>query len=510
MTDGVIPSAAEMFSLQDVLRQPGAAGGGAFTDIARAFIMAVGATIDEAPAYWSTARDEWLSKLPKRPGSDLLVGAISTIVAKISAANWYVEGPVSQATFYRDSLLYQSEWREGWDALVNKWVGPYCYRDMGGVVERQWASATDIGVRPALAFAHLDESKLTPTQDPRYPYIYTHKDGQKKIPQEAVMRIVDMHDPLDQYRHVGLCATSRAVTTALILMDIARYKRERLSDLPPAGILFINNMTDLQWSDIMNKYEARQTNEGNKVWRNMLTAFGYDPAYPMTVETVEFAKLIEGYDDRDATEIAVYSFAVAFRMDPRELWPVSSGMVGTATEADLQHRKAKSKGEGIIFSSIERQFNNPWSLPPTVRFKFDFRDDEDDMSAAKIAEVKIGNIRRMWEATPNASMYSAMRGRPGGPDEGDNNNPPPSAEPPTTDDSSRPVQGERADDADAPSKQFDFSGMISTEEARLLLAREGLIPPEFVGKALEQDKIYDIRSFGPRARVYRDGAVGLV
>lgn len=438
------------------------------------WIMQIGSMLDEAPPWWSKRRDEWLVDFWKLPGNDLLAGAISTLAAKISATDWYLEGPLELAKMWRDVLLYHSDFGCGWDSWIPKWVTAYLTRDMGGLSERLRANRYD-HEGPSLGFNHLDESKCYMTGDPEYPVMYQGKSKSRKIHYSQMMRIVDMPSGKDSDKGYGICGTSRAIATASIMRDIVRYKRERLSDLPPAGMLFINNLSEKQWEDVISKYDARQHNKGNEVWRDLLVAFGYDPEYPVGAEMFPLSEMPEHYDEQHSTNIAIWTFALAFRVDPREYWPVSAGPLGTATEAELQHKKARAKGEGIIFRAIEHQLNHPLSLPQLLTFKFDYRDQEDQKAAADIENQKISNIRKMWEASP------AVSGRPG-----------------------------EGVDVGAISGDASGGGIISTEEARMMLARDGIIPAEFVsGMTLERERVYSIRggSLGPWTRLYNDGRI---
>jgi len=258
---------------------------------------------------------------------------------------------------------------------------------------------------------------------------------------------------------VGFCAVSRAMTTARVLMDITRYEREKLSDLPPAGMLLLNNMSQKQWSDLQMAYDTRQEQRGNEIWRQVMVAFGLDPALPLSAELFQFSQLPDAFDKRTQWELAVYSFALAFRIDPREIWPVSSGTLGTATEAQVMHLKARAKGPGLLLTLIERGLNDGYSLPANVNFAFDFQDTEEDAQAAEIAQAKADFIRKLWEP-------SGMGG----------------------------------------------DGIVSREEARAWLVREGLFDEEDLlilddeGRAddIEEAKSYRV-DLGPRVRVYKNG-----
>jgi hypothetical protein len=80
----------------------------------------------------------------------------------------------------------------------------------------------------------------------------------------------------------------------------------------------------------------------------------------------------------------------------REFWPLSSGSLGTATETEVMHQKAKGKGIGKVISTLERAIN--WKvLPSSIEFKFDFQDDEEDLLRAQIEDAKTTTIMKMWD-----------------------------------------------------------------------------------------------------------------
>lgn len=78
--------------------------------------------------------------------------------------------------------------------------------------------------------------------------------------------------------------------------------------------------------------------------------------------------------------------SLAFGVDARELWPAT---VSGATKGDamIQHLKARGKGTGQVLSMIEQQVN--WKyLPPSLNFRFDFQDDEQDALRADISDKR--------------------------------------------------------------------------------------------------------------------------
>jgi len=420
-------------------------------DHALAFAMHVGAQLTKAPRYWSVQRDTWMTEFVKLEGNDLLAGAVSTMAAKIAATSWYVEGPLLLAELARKQLLTWSQFGLGWNKMVTSWVESYLDRDIGGAVEKLRASRTDMD-GPALGYAHLDESKLAPTNDPEWPYEYNNGTKWVKMHRSWIATIVDMPNTADRYKGVGFCSVSRTLGTASILMDLVRYKREKLSDLPPAGILLLNNLSPEEWGDILANYDARQRNQGNTTWRDIMTVFGYDPAYPLSADMINFSELWENFSEEESTRLAIYSFALGFRTDPREFWPVSAGPLGTATEAEVQSKKAEGKGVGIIYGVIEEELNAPTALPEGVSFHFDFVDDEHDLRDAEIKQAHAEWIHRLWDPSNVTS-----------------------------------------------------DGIITTEQAQALLVRHKIIPADILGLTVDLGRLYNTRVYGPQVRLYRDG-----
>lgn len=419
---------------------------------------------DECPSYWSPRRDQWLRDFVTQPGNDLLQGTISTITGKIATTGWYVEGPEKTSTRYRDVLADRSEFGAGWSIFIQKVVKDYLTQDKGAFIERIRESGG-----AAIGFAHFDANRIRIKGSPEYPAVYrdegSEDEEEKNHPLHytQLIRLVDSPSPKETHYNIGFCAVSRALMTARILSDIARYERERLSDLPPMGILFINNMSRGQWDDLEEAYEVQQRQQGNQVWRDILVAFGLDPSLPLAAELFEFSRLPEHFDKQVTTEIAVYSFALAFRIDPREIWPVSAGPLGTATEAEIQHLKARSKGSGLILTDIERAFNQDFSLPSSLRFKFDYQDVEEDESYAELRWRNARFLRELW-APPEGTMG----------------------------------QGE---------------GIISREEARRWLVKEGIFDADDLLVEEENIRREDVPEkqkswavdLGPIARAYNDG-----
>ncbi len=362
--------------------------------------------MDECPPYWSRARDKWLREFVYRPGNDLLAGVMATAVNKCVATGFVIEGPERTVNLYRDIILRRSEFGAGYAKMMGKDAFDFFSQDSGGFRERIRTSPTDTQ-GAAVGFAHLDSQSCYLTGQTEYPVEFVDVLGAvHRMHYSQVQRYTDMPSPADRLYGVGFCSVSRAITTAHILVDIARYKRERLSDLPPAGFLMLNNIKKTDWEDMEKQYSVSERNKANTVWRNVMVAFGLDPAEPMSAELFEFSRLPEHFNEPEAVRISILSLALAFNMDVEEIWSILGGQMGSAKEADVQHMKAKAKGPGAFLTETERGWNDGLSLPANVTFKYDFADAQEDLLAAQITKEKAATIRQLWE--PNQATGAGI------------------------------------------------------------------------------------------------------
>ncbi|NIV29053.1 MAG: hypothetical protein GWN58_05950, partial [Anaerolineae bacterium] len=56
-------------------------------------------------------------------------------------------------------------------------------------------------------------------------------------------------------KNVGFCGVSRVIASSFVLLKLAQYKNEKLSDLPQAGLLLLNNLLPKQWEDATKGHE---------------------------------------------------------------------------------------------------------------------------------------------------------------------------------------------------------------------------------------------------------------
>ena len=330
-------------------------------------------------SWWSEQRDRELREFWRREGNDILQGAVSSMVKKFKAMSWVVEGPNRVANRFQ-ALLSEAEFGAGWGILLGKTLEDYHTQDKGAFWELIGAGNPNGPMSgPVLGVAHLDAQYCQLTGDATYPVVYLNtKDGMAhKLHASRVVHLVDMPSPNEAMNGVGFCAVSRVIASSQVLLKLAQYKNEKLSDLPEAGLLILNNVLPHQFEDAQANHQRGRRKLGQEIWSNIMTLFSLDPSQPASAELVSFANLPEQFNEQESTNIYVNIVALAFGVDVREFWPMTQGALGSARESEVMAQKAKGKGIGDVISTIERAVN--WRiLPEAVSFRFDFQDDEED------------------------------------------------------------------------------------------------------------------------------------
>ncbi len=352
----------------------------------------------EIAKWWSEERERDLDNFLLRQGNDILQGAVSSMVKKFKAMNWVIEGPQRVVNRYQQVLL-EAEFWQGWGVLISKTLQDYLSKDKGAFWEL--LGDGDINgelVGPVLGITHLDSRLCQLTGDIEFPVIYHNSKTERahRLHVSRVVHMVDMPSPREAMYSVGFCAVSRVIGSSMILLKVNTYKNEKLDDLPEAGLLLLNNVLSEQWNDAKAEYSRDRRNLNQQHWANIMAFFGVDPAQPVTADFTSFSTLPDAFNELETTNLYANIVALAFGVDVREFWPITGGALGSATETQVMHQKARGKGVGDIIAVIERAIN--WKvLPPSVTFSFDFQNDEEDLLAAEIDQKRTDTIMSMWK-----------------------------------------------------------------------------------------------------------------
>lgn len=341
------------------------------------------------PGWWTPERDKALRRFYRE--SDHLSGAIHAMVSKMVAIplhiyprNPHIAAHHRLAQAYEDDLMNLSGVMQGWKTEYAKFILDYQTQDNGSFfgIMAPGDKSTPLapGERPS-GVIHLDAGEVTRTGGFVYPIWYTHPRTGKtyKIHRGRTMFMSSLTAAEERAYGVGFCAVSRAFDSVQTLIDIARYKQEKLGSRPLRGILTINGMGYQQVKDMLKDWRIENNKQGLKRFAHMLLLA--QQSGNLDVNITELSGIPDGFSERDSTTLAMYTIALAMGVDVRELWPGEFGASKATTETE--HVKARSKTPGLIMSSVEHMLNM-FYLPSTLYAKFDYTDDFIDQLTAQI------------------------------------------------------------------------------------------------------------------------------
>jgi hypothetical protein len=105
--------------------------------------------------------------------------------------------------------------------------------------------------------------------------------------------------------------------------------------------------------------------------------------------------LPESYDYDAELKWYIASLALGFGRDYQDFAPLPGHGIGTATEGEILHMKARGKGPAAFMSMIEEAFNYRGVMPRTVTFSFDQLDIVQEQSEAQARKTRAESIE-IW------------------------------------------------------------------------------------------------------------------
>lgn len=350
------------------------------------------------PAWWSPARDIRLRQYWKESGH--LASAVNTVTTKILGVPWEIraknknnQASVRRAEEYTRNLRMYSQEMQGVRAALSLFLQDYLTQDNGGFMLALAPPSADGSYdaidSPVMGIKHLDAQRCTRTGDFEYPVIYRPAKGKhqnKPIPlhMSRVMSMVSQPSSDETRNGVGYSAVSRAFDAAQAILDMVRFKREKLGSMPARQILFGNGMSNQNLQNNFLKGLQMIARSGNSMFAKTM-AFAEDNPDAM-LHLIDLASSPDGFDEKISMTLSVYAMAWAFDVDSRTFWTATES---GATKADAQVQHLKSMGQGISLAlrGIEDLFGR-YVLPPDIEMVFDYIDDEQDRITAESRNLR--------------------------------------------------------------------------------------------------------------------------
>lgn len=444
-----------------------------------------GVNKNKLPPYGSIDRDFFLSSCWQ--DEPILAGAIYSMTAKMTALRWTITG---RRLVARNAahIFAQAAHINGydWGGFISSTAEDFYTTDRGVF----WETArvpTGYGkditrlIGGLAEVGHIDSLACYPTGNTEYPVVYySDVTGQKLLFQPGeFVHFASLQSSRESNFGIGFCAVSRAYKAAKLLMGLHDYDWEKLNNLPPEGVAAVTGMTIDEFQDAIALWLLKRKQDESLTFPQVLWLIGSNPGAEVSVDFQGFSQIPESFDRNDVVSQYVNTLALCFGVDGREFWPISSGALGTASESEIQHLKAKGKGPGEFISIVERHLNA--ELPDDAEFAFDTQDINEDMIAATVAKAWVDVFFPLYTGIPNPNLSvpnqlggSGMPTIPGdkaGQQKGEaaGTRPPQPKKPALLKEDGTPV-----DNPDAGQKQTEQ--VITKDQFMRLLADKGVLP----------------------------------
>jgi hypothetical protein len=209
-------------------------------------------------------------------------------------------------------------------------------------------------------------------------------------------RVVSLPSTDQSLHGLGLCALSRCIELAKIMLGIYQYDNEMLLNRAPRGLLLLKGITEQQWEDAMTSRKAKLDGDEKQYYGAIHVLAALDPGVELEAQMVALSSLPAEFNQEVFTNLLMYGYALCFGYDPREFWPVSAGALGTATETEAQHRKAGAKGGLDYTLGYAENLNS--EFPDTILFDFEERDLDGELANAAVEQAQADVVTSIYEA----------------------------------------------------------------------------------------------------------------
>jgi len=337
----------------------------------------------------SMKRDKWLRKFwPQEPH---LAGVLNSVVAIDKNRAWSLTGGRNQVRRYTD-ILHNAENGVGWRRFFGLESLAYYTADIGAITE----TGRDGAGGPLRALWSVDPARCR----------LWGRDGDQLQYHPAIgemqewdagdfFRVVSMQSTDEAMKGLGFCAVSRCIELAQLMVAVYMHDQEALGAKAPKGLLLLKGIDETQWTAAMEARTEALKGLEREYYGGVavLASSGFDD---IDAKLVGLSQLPAGFDLETFTNLLMYGYALCFGYDPSEFWPVQYGALGRGTETEVQHRKATGKGGLDFILSYQEQLQA--ELPDSLLFEFEQRDTEGELIQAEVAEAWSEVYAKLYEA----------------------------------------------------------------------------------------------------------------
>lgn len=364
---------------------------------------------NKIPSYEDPSRDDYISDIWRY--EPILAGAVYSMTAKMTAMRWTVTGRRKRA-MAAAQIFAEASHMDGndWGGFISSTANDFYTTNRGVFWETPRIGNSRYGKLADLG--HIDALCCMLTGNKVLPMLYSSMTSGQTIrfrPGEYI-HFASLPSPRERHLGIGFCAVDRAYRALMLLMAVHNYDDEKLRNLPPEGIASVTGLTIEEFNDAVALWKSQRQRDNTLTFPQVLWLIGTSPGADVKVDIQGFSQLPESFDREQVVSHYISTLALDFGVDAREFWPISSGSLGTASESEIQHLKAKGKGPGEFISTVERHLNG--ELDEDTQFAFDTQDVGEDMQRATYAKAMIDAYYPLYTGTPAGKSKASPGGMP--------------------------------------------------------------------------------------------------
>lgn len=351
------------------------------------------ADCQDEPPYKSDSRtrDAWLAAAWR--SEPHLAGVLNGAVAIDKNRSWEITGPRRQVT--RQSRMLHASIAHpglvGWRNYASCQSLSFYTADINAVTELGREGRDG----PVRQLWHVDPTRCSLTGDHAKPLAYHATGEPQPWPADSFFRIASMPCTRSEFNGLGFCAVSRCIELTKLMIAVYQHDAEQVGARAPRGLLLLQNISEEQWRQALQARELREDNLERRYFGGVMT-LATEGVDLIDAKIVALSQLPQNFDQKIFVDLLMYGYALSFGYDPSEFWPVQYGALGRGEEASIQHRKATGKGGIDFVNGMQEAVQNV--MPATTQFSFEHRDDEGDLTEAKVMQARINNAVLAYEA----------------------------------------------------------------------------------------------------------------
>ena len=317
-------------------------------------------------------RDFW-------PTEPFLAGAVVNVSFRNAAYEWEIRGPSTNVETALTNMLNSAIAGDsfGWADFVKKITQDLSCQDNGAFIELIRDPTMDANSlfqnerAPVLGIAHLDAGKCTRTGNPKFPVIYTDRDGRDhKLAWYQVIPFSDYPSSIETMNGVGYCAVTRALRLSQIMRSIFLFKDEKISGRHYKSIHMVSGVSRQDLLDIMERGHEEADDFGQIRYIDPAILASLDPEKPVSTATIDLANLPDGFNFDEELRWYISGLALCFGTDYQEFAPLPGGNIGSSAQSAMLNIKSNGKGPAM-FMKIADAFSNYGVFPRGYTMEFE-------------------------------------------------------------------------------------------------------------------------------------------